>query len=243
MVVDPSRILVLTLCIGEDYRRKLGNCLKSKEEYCKRHGYTYILGGEEYWDRDRPFSWSKVPFMIAQIKKAMETGAYDYIWMSDADVWITNMDLRIEDQILPLFSAGKDLLMTFDTCHHINAGNIVWRPCAWALDFLERSYKRPDAIYHIWWENKAFCDLFEENEDDREHLEVTAKSYMFNAYLMGMPGERLWLPGDFLIHFAGVYDSKKMAGLIEEIRGGAVPRIDMWNGDRLPDGRAEKSQQ
>ena len=56
---------------------------------------------------------------------------------------------------------------------------------------------------------------------------------MFNAYLMGMPNERLWQQGDFLVHFAGVYDTKKMAGLIEEMRAGKTPRIDMWNGSRI----------
>ena len=230
---DPKRILVLTLCIGEDYRRKLEACLKSKVEYCNRHGYTYILGGEEYWDRDRPFSWSKVPFMLKNIREAIVSGLYDYIWMSDADVLITNMDLRIEDQILAFFPAQKDLLMTFDSCHHINAGNIIFRPCAWAVDFLERTYQQTDVIYHIWWENAAMCKLFEENEADRAHLEVTGKHYMFNAYLMGMPNERLWQQGDFLVHFAGVYDTKKMAGLIEEMRAGKTPRIDMWNGSRI----------
>lgn len=230
------RILVLTLCIGADYRRKLQACLESKEAYCKKHGYDYILGGEEYWDRDRPFSWSKVPFMRKQIADAIDSGKYDYIWMSDADVLITNMDTRIEDAILPLFPPDKDLLMTFDSCHHINAGNIVFRPCAWALDFLERVYQRPDAIYHIWWENKGMCDIFDESEADRAHLEVTAHHYRFNAYLMGMPDERLWKQGDFLVHFAGVYDPKKMAGFIEDIQAGGCPRVDMWTGARLPDG-------
>jgi len=227
------RILVLTLCIGADYRRKLQACLESKEAYCKKHGYDYILGDETYWDRERPFSWSKVPFMRKHISEAITSGKYDYVWMSDADVLITNMDTRIEDAIIPLFPANKDLLMSFDACHHINAGNIIFRPCAWAIDFLDRTYQQTDVLYHIWWENAAMCKLFEENEDDRAHLEVTAKHYRFNAYLMGMPDERLWQQGDFLVHFAGVYNPMKMAGLIEEIRAGKTPRIDMWNGERL----------
>ena len=111
MESSSSRILVLTLCIGADYRRKLQACLESKEAYCKKHGYDYILAGEEWWDHDRPCAWSKVPFMKKHISDAIVSGKYDYIWMSDADVLITNMETRIEDAVLPLFPANKDLLM------------------------------------------------------------------------------------------------------------------------------------
>jgi hypothetical protein len=224
----PSRILVLTLCIGADYRKKLEACLKSKEAYMKKHGYDYILGGEEWWDRDRPFSWSKVPFLLHHMRLAKASGKYDYIWMSDADVLITNMETRIEDAILPLFPTNKDLLMTFDSCHHLNAGNIIFRPCDWAIDFLERTYQQTDVLYHIWWENAAMCKLFEEHESDKAHLEVTGEHYRFNAYLMGYPGERLWEQGDFLVHFAGVYNPTKMHGLIQEIKEGKTPRLSMF---------------
>ena len=228
-----NRILVLTLCIGADYQKKLKDCLESKEAYCKKHGYDYVLGGEEFWDRTRPIPWSKIGFYSKYIMEAMRDNTYDYIWCSDADVYITNMDTRIEDAVLPLFPPNKDLLMSFDACHHINSGNIFFRPCAWALDYLKRVYERTDAIYHIWWENKAMCDIFEESLEDRDHLEVTAQHYRFNAYIMGMPGERLWAHGDFLIHFAGVYDPKKMAVLIEDVKAGKTPRVDMYTGERL----------
>ena len=171
--------------------------------------------------------------MKKHINDAIVSGKYDYIWMSDADVLITNMETRIEDAVLPLFPENKDLLMSFDACHHINSGNIFFRPCAWAVEWLDRVFQETEFLYHIWWENGAMCSLFEKNESDREHLEVTSKHYRFNAYLMGMPGERLWEQGDFLVHFAGVYDPKKMAGLIDDIRAGQTPRINMWSGERL----------
>ena len=114
-IMEPNpRILVLTLCIGADYRRKLQDCLASKEAYCKKHGYTYVLAGEEFWDRERPIPWSKIGFYSKYIREAMETGKYDYIWCSDADVYITNLETRIEDVIKDLFPSNKDLLMTME---------------------------------------------------------------------------------------------------------------------------------
>jgi hypothetical protein len=46
---------------------------------------------------------------------------------------------------------------------------------------------------------------------------------------MGFPDEPLWTPGDFLVHFAGVYGLDKMVALINEIEAGKTPRRDMYN--------------
>ena len=35
----------MTLVIGRDYRDNLEPLLKSKSDYAKKHGYTYIQGG------------------------------------------------------------------------------------------------------------------------------------------------------------------------------------------------------
>jgi hypothetical protein len=45
---------------------------------------------------------------------------------------------------------------------------------------------------------------------------------------MGLPNAPLWEPGDFLVHFAGVYDAKKMKNLMDEIEEGKVPRLSMF---------------
>jgi hypothetical protein len=219
-----SRILVLTLAIGEDYRRKLKKALDSKRAYCEKHGYEYMELHEEAWNRDRPISWSKVPVwkrLAAQWEK------YDYIWLSDADVWITNPDLKLEDHVLPLLPANKDLLMTYDSCQHVNAGNILLRPCQWAVEFFEKVWNQTDSLYHIWWETKAICNLLATSPDDASHIEVTMEAYRFNAYLNGYRGTRKWQPGDFLVHFAGVYDAGQMADLMERMEKGETPRLPL----------------
>jgi hypothetical protein len=218
------RILVLTLAIGADYRRNLKKALDSKIEYCKKHGYTYRECHEEVWDRTRPIAWSKVPLWK---EVAGQSDQWDYVWISDADVWITNPELRLEDHVLPLLPVGKDLLLTYDTCHHINTGNMILRPCKWAVDFFEKVWNQTDAIYHIWWENKAVCDLMATSPEDVAHIECTMEAYRFNAYLRGHTGTRQWLPGDFLVHFAGVYKSEEMAELMAQIERGEVPRLPM----------------
>jgi hypothetical protein len=225
MTIDPKRILVLTLAIGADYRRNLEKALKSKSEYCAKHGYTYKEIHEEGWNRDRPIAWSKVPIWKEMSAK---TDLYDYIWISDADVWITNPALRLEDHVLPMLPAQKDLLVTYDSCQHVNSGNMIVRPGPWAVQFFQKLWDQTDCIYHIWWENKALCNLMASSPEDNAHIECTMEAWRFNAYLQGYKGTRLWQPGDFLVHFAGVYNSGKMASLMEDIERGEVPRLSMF---------------
>lgn len=216
---------ILTLAIGKDYCKSLEKALVSKVEYAKKHGYTYIQGDESSWDRDRPISWSKVIFLLKHLE-TLKDG--EIVWMSDADVLITNMSLSIEDHVLPLVNPNKDILMANDACGHINAGNIFMRNSPWLRNFWQRVYQQTDVIYHIWWENAGILKLMESNQSDRDMIQITDQHKRFNAYIMGLPGQPLWEPGDFLVHFAGVYDAVKMNTLIDEILKGGVPRLKMF---------------
>ena len=218
-------VTILTLVIGADYRKSLAKALESKRKYAQKHGYTYIQAGEESWDRSRPISWSKVPLLIKTLSGLSEDAL---LWISDADVLITNLDLRLEDHVLPLLPAEKDLLLVNDACNHLNGGNIVMRNTKWTRDYWRRVDARDDCTYHIWWESMAIIKLLEENTSDREKVQITNQHKRINAYVMGLPDQPLWSPGDFLVHFAGVYKPEKMSALIDDIEAGKVPRLDMY---------------
>ena len=218
-------LTILTLVIGADYSKSLGKALESKRLYAEKHGYMYIQAGEESWDHTRPISWSKVPLLLKTLSSLPEG---DLVWMSDADVLITNPSLRIEDHVLPLLPSEKDLLLVNDACNHLNGGNILMRNTVWTRDFWKRVNERTDCTYHIWWESMALIKLLEENAADREKVQITNQHKRINAYVMGLPNEPLWTPGDFLVHFAGVYKPSKMSALIEDIQAGKVPRLDMY---------------
>ena len=213
---------ILTLAIGNDYRKSLRKALESKKTYANKHGYTYLQGGEEYWDRHRPIAWSKVGFLLSILNK-LEDG--HIVWLSDADVLITNLELKIEDHVLPLLPDNKDLLFIYDACHHLNSGNVLMRNSKWLRDFWSRVNSRTDCTYHIWWENMAMIKELEENKGDQDKIQITREHKKFNAYLMGNKGEPLWEPNDFLVHFAGIYNQGKMESLIEDIFNGNTPRI------------------
>jgi len=217
-------VVILTLAIGDDFRRALAPALDSKREYAGRHGYTYIQAGEEFWNRDRPIPWSKVDFVL---KKLGEYPDGQLFFLSDADVMITNMDLRLEDHVVPVLSAGKDLLMTIDACGHLNSGNMLMRNGPWLRDWWKRVGEQVDLVYHIWWENAAMIRLLETVPADLARTEITADHTRFNAYLRGLPGQPLWKPDCFLVHFAGVYDTKIMSSLQKDILEGKIPVLPM----------------
>jgi hypothetical protein len=215
---------ILTLAIGHDFRKALSPALDSKRAYALKHGYTYVQGGEEFWDRERPIPWSKVNFVLDVLGRLPEG---DLVFLSDADVLITNPDLRLEDLVVSLLPAGKDLLMTIDACGHINSGNMLMRNSPWIRDWWGRVAQQTDLLYHIWWENAAMIRLLETVPADLAKTEITAEHIRFNAYLRGLPGEPLWTPGCFLVHFAGVYTTSEMERLQAEILSGNVPRLQM----------------
>lgn len=217
------RIAILTLAIGADYKRDLTACLESKREYAARHGYTYFEGSEEFWDRHRPIAWSKIPFWLHVLKTYKDK--FDYLWISDADVLITNPSLKLEDHVIPCMPTSADIMWNFDACHHLNSGNMIFRPTQYLEDFLNRVWNYTEDIYHIWYENYAMikCSISED-----EKIFALKSHEIFNAYIGGHKGERLWTPGDFLVHFAGVYDGKRIKDLVNDIRDGKIPRINWF---------------
>lgn len=223
---------IFTLAIGADYKRALAKGLASKVAYAEKHNYKYIQGGEEWWDRNRPTAWSKIPFLLKYLTNDVPHN--ELVWLSDADVLITNYDLALESHVVPLLPDDKDMLMFFDACGHVNSGNILMRNTEWTRDFWKRVYEQTDCIYHIWWENAAIDKLLNSDKtDDKNHVHISKQHKVFNAYLMGLPGEPLWEAGDFLVHFAGVYSPDKIRDLIDEVLKGVVPRLDMYSVKRI----------
>jgi hypothetical protein len=200
-------IAILTFAVGADYCKAMEPGMASKRAYAARHGYTFLEGGADVWDRKKPIPWSKIRFILKYLDK------YDYVFWSDGDVLITNPDLRLEDVVLPVLPTGKDMLWCRDACGNLNNGNVLFRgKSAWARDFLERCYAQNDLMHHIWWDNAAFCRLYETNASDKAMIETSEDPARFNAYLFDRENSaestkvRLYRHGDFLVHLAGVYD-------------------------------------
>ena len=219
------KVAILTLAIGADFCRDLAECLESKRAYAARHGYTYIQGGAEYWDRGRPVAWSKIPFLLSFLRSP-ESAAFDFIWFSDADVYITTPELTF-DRVVAAMPASKHLMLNVDSWNNVNSGNMLMRLAHngrdFLIDYFTRVWARTGDLYHIWYENKAMIDEYEADLATKALIEFNADVKLFNTYINGLPGAALWQPGDFLVHFAGIYDTKKMRECVNKINDGVLP--------------------
>jgi hypothetical protein len=210
-----TKITILTLAIGVDYRKKMTRCLESKRQYAEKHEYKYIEGGNEWWDHSRPIAWSKMAFYIHHLQNAESD---EIFWLSDADVFITNSNIRIEDHILPVFPETKELLFCVDACDHINSGNIFVRPSPRVIDWFKRVDSRKECTNHIWWENGAMLLEWQDHPEDLAWTEIReGDPARFNAYVQGLKDRQLWSPGCWLVHFAGIYDGDEINKYINEL--------------------------
>jgi len=213
------KIAVVTFAVGADYKRAMAPGLESKRSWCARHGYDFHCGGDSVWDRSRPIPWSKLLYLQSFLND------YDYLFVSDADVLITNPAARIEDVILPELGT-KDLLWTLDACDHLNSGNMLLRCSAhsWIRSFFDLVWNQKELIHHIWWENAAMIQVLQTVPDHAAHVATCTKSWLFNAYLFGPTGlavdppRRLWQEEDLLLHFAGVYRGSKINTMMKYVQ-------------------------
>jgi len=200
------RIALLTFCVGPDYNKAMEPGLASKRAYAKKHDYDFFEHGEDVWDTSKPIPWSKFHF----IRKYLND--YDFLVWSDADAIILNDTVKLES-FISLLPEDKDIMWTKDACHHYNNGHMVIRGrSAWVADFCLRSLAQEDLTYHIWWDNAAMIRLHDTVPTDKCRIHICFEHWKFNAYVFGPNNSakdtsvRLYQHGDFLIHFAGVYD-------------------------------------
>ncbi len=193
------RLAMLTLVVGDDYKTCVSAGLRSKQRYCERHRIDCIIDETRYLP-DWPIPWSKLVALQHQLAR------YDVVFLSDADVLITNSSFDIRGMLEQVFRQDRDLLinseLNFDqqgrvTNAILNSGNFFIRNTAWSQEFLARwqgmsAYK--DAEY---WEQSAL------NAGDlavQKPIQYCYNQHLFNSF--GTSYFNGWQPGDFLLHAA-----------------------------------------
>jgi glycosyltransferase involved in cell wall biosynthesis len=188
------RIAILSV-IDEEYDDKayagiaaISNDNKSR--YAARYGYALVVCGNLAPERN--IAWSKIRGVQALLGQG-----FDWVFVMDADVIITNPAIRLEALIDDVF----DLIITRDE-NGFNAGNFFVRNGPETREFFGRV-----------WETREFeadCPaILESQEAIARALQYRPPSFVkiaaqrqFNAYWAAREGN--WEPGDFLIHFAGM---------------------------------------
>lgn len=184
----PERVTVLT-AYDAGYAAVGDVSRANKTAYCARHGYRFVCRTDGF-DPDRPSSWSKVPFIRAELAAA------EWVFWTDADALVMNAAVPVTRFVQDCV----DVVLSGDPNHGINAGHMLVRSTEWSARFLDRVYARTEFLHHPWWENAAVIRLYAEDEDVRRHAAVVPNA-LFNGFPYPDAG---YTSGGFVAHFAGM---------------------------------------
>lgn len=167
--------------------------------YCKKNGYDFECKTQAY--KERPAAWSKIQFLLENINKG-----YEWIMWIDADAHFNNFNKRIED-----FIGGDEEFIFSQVNGLLNSGVFLVRCCEASEITLQKVWDMEQHINHVWWENKAFIELW-----DMDFLSLF--SYLDGAISdtteTAQPGSfTIHLPGTTLqartTYFKNIYNDKK----------------------------------
>src|SRR5690606_29915168 len=116
--------------------------------YCKFHNIDYFIEKDENASKGRPFAWAKVPL----IKRFL--GEYDWVVWIDADAFIVDKDLILNDYLDDSF----EMIFCKDI-NGLNSGVGFFKGSRFNEVFLNKVWNYTSAIHHVWWEQKAIRDL------------------------------------------------------------------------------------
>jgi hypothetical protein len=145
------RFAICSLVLGDEYKKTVKLCTQSQEEYALSHGYTRITD-ESVYDPNRPFPWSKIRLVQKYLKD------YEFLVWMDADVLVTNPEIKIET-FIGMMKPGAFMFLGHDF-QNLNTGIFVIRNCPLAHEFLTDVWNKTEYMNHIWWEQAAVIDLW-----------------------------------------------------------------------------------
>lgn len=216
-IFGEQRLLFATIVGGKDYIKRYQTSLTLKSIYCKKQMYDFSLDLRS----TKINGWAKVDKMLELLK----TKKYEYIFMSDADVTLTNLDIRIENIVRKYYDSNAIMYITTDM-NSINSGNIIWKCCPESILFLEemKKYSDNNIRYSIKepffpkgiYEQPSLIYLYNKFPEWRDKIKIIPQ-FELNSYsnfivkegnvlpvIDNIENRSLWEKGDFLVHYAGV---------------------------------------
>jgi hypothetical protein len=220
------KIAMLTIISGKSYYKRYKEAIRIKKNYCEYHNYKFIFEYVEKSNYPLKNGWIKVYKLLEILKD------YDYVFCSDADVVITNRDIRIEDIIFRHMRKYHSVLLSTDY-NSINSGNTIWKNNSRSKDILLKMLQigenplryeidkpfKPKGIY----EQPNLIYLYNTDMEIKKSIKIVPQ-YEINSYSDIFPellkknclqfinnklNRNNWIQDDFLIHFAGMNYSIK----------------------------------
>lgn len=198
------KISMLTVISNDKYFKRYEDALFIKKDYCKYHNYDFnikLLDSCDGWDK------------LKQLKLLLEQNKYDYIFLSDADVVMTNRDKRIEDIIIK-YQDDNTFMFISEDYNSLNSGNIIFKNCEESVSFLNKvfevgidkirySLNEPYKSIGIYEQPSIIHIINKEYDYYKDKIKIIPQNEI-NSYLPLLNiNKGKWKKGDLLLHFAG----------------------------------------
>lgn len=225
-------IAVVTMAIGKEYNNTVKSSIENKRRYCKRHGYDFICIKKSL-DKNRPIPWSKIRLLL----KILKTKKYKWLFWTDADSLIMNFNIKLEELIDNNFDfivSGdnntvdpKDLDLkkwkdNFFLIPNIITGEFLLKNSKWSENFLTSCYQKTEFINHNWWEQGSIIDMLSFDSKNQYWPKTKVIPFrLLNSFIKGHYAGSTFVPfifkkGDFILHFSGKHNSKKLKYLLDK---------------------------
>ena len=154
--------------------------------YCTIHGYEYIVDRRETIRDDRHGNWTKVESIRDHLTDC------DYLFYLDADVCFYAHVLKIEEELLPLLTENKCILVASDkggevfnwNSSSINAGVILIKNMPKSHEIIDYWNSVSDIVsesrWQFPWEQLALCCEVRRVFD--EHFYVLTEYYLICSF-------------------------------------------------------------
>lgn len=176
---------------------------QSKQEYCKRYGYSFHVLTEMKYSTITGFN--KIHFTLEIFEQYPEI---EWLLFSECDAMITNQTIRIEDKIDDQYH----FIVPVDRLN-LNSGNFLARNTKEGRSYLKMIIDRePDYKDVEWAEQQVIIDTIEEYQSV---VKIVPQKFM-NSYepeiydycdarfdILGNSGA--WEPGDWIVHWPGTH--------------------------------------
>lgn len=209
-------ICILSLYLGDKYKRITEPSHLSKKWYSKKHNYDYKFDDEDFYDNTRPKPWSKINQILKYIDK------YEYVVWIDADALIMNSDVKLE-YIIENYMKDNLIMMAQDwIC--INSGVMFLKKSDKVIEFFKKVYSQEQFINSPCWEQDSIKYLIDTNwENCNSYINILPiyQQTIFNSFHYNYD------INNFILHLAGCWKNDVESGLSRGIQD--YNPIQMYN--------------
>lgn len=220
---------ILILSSYDDRYKELGDITSvTKINYAKINGYECFIKRSGF-NLKRPLSWDKIETCLDLFDQ------YEAILWTDADAFITNDKIRIEDilnkkeslKTISINHFASDHIdinppVPIDPCLFITAdvhgpcfGTFLIKTDTYLKHLFELIYSQEQFIDDPWWEQRAFHRLVYNKKVDLSRICFLPQNVM-NSYWTN------YQKGDFVLHMAATLHQHRMLLISNFLRTGEI---------------------